>query len=41
DMIDGDVTSARFDVNSLDGEPIVEEVAEIAPLVLAGNITLH
>lgn len=41
DMIDGDVTSARFDVSSLDGEPIVEEVAEIAPLVLADNITLH
>lgn len=41
DMIDGEVTSARFDVSSLDGEPVVEEVAEIAPLVLADNITLH
>ncbi|MBQ24322.1 putative quinol monooxygenase [Alcanivorax sp.] len=41
DMIDGDVTSARFDVSSMDGDPIVEDVSEIAPVVLADNIILH
>ena len=41
DMIDGEVLSARYDVSSVDGEPIVEEVQEIAPVVLAGNITVH
>jgi hypothetical protein len=41
DMIDGDVTSARFDVSSMDGDPIVEEVGEIVPMVLADNIILH
>lgn len=41
DMIDGEVLSARYDVSSVDGEPIVEEVQDIAPVVLAGNITVH
>lgn len=41
DLIDGEVSSARYDVSTLNGEPIVEEVAEIAPVVLADNITLH
>ena len=41
DMIDGDVTSARFYVSSMDGDPIVEDVSEIATVVLADNIILH
>lgn len=41
DLIDGDVQSARYDVSSVDGEPVVDEVQDIAPLVLADNITLH
>jgi quinol monooxygenase YgiN len=41
DLIDGEVHSARYDVSSVDGEPVVEEVQDIAPVVLAGNITLH
>ena len=36
-----EVTSARFDVSSMDGDPIVEDVSEIAPVVLADNIILH
>ena len=41
DMIDGEVMSARYDVSSVDGEPVVDEVKDIAPLVLADNITVH
>ncbi|MCG8392327.1 MAG: antibiotic biosynthesis monooxygenase [Pseudomonadales bacterium] len=41
DMIDGEVTSAHFDVTGVDGEPVMEDAQEIAPVVLADNITLH
>lgn len=41
DLIDGDVQSARYDVTSVDGEPVIEEAKESAPVVLAGNITVH
>ena len=41
DLIDGEVSSARFDVSGVDGEPVVDEPQDIAPVVLADNITLH
>ncbi|WP_040296940.1 putative quinol monooxygenase [Alcanivorax hongdengensis] len=43
DMLDGDVTSTHFDVTHQDGEPLAEDMDghDIAPLVLADNITLH
>ena len=41
DMLDGDITSVRYDVHHIEGESSDEESSAPASLVLADNITLH